>query len=367
MITKKSRLKKWFENFKKPTQEQFWAWMDSYWHKNEKIPIENIKGLDETFEQTNKHFETLIKNLPTIDLSEYVKTSDLTNYITKEQMEDINEKLGTLINLFTEIKDKLNADCDNAIKVKVCETNGTDTNTGTDTVSEKATIIVDRFYEESHPNENGWNLKENQGYDNYMAWLKLDKTLSDKDEDIIFNVEVLGNQSLYKVIQVLNPKSNGFDGSINILLVDNWKGINYPPTTDIRITTDDPRIENNDFVITIDNPFKTNTGNETNEKANLIVDKISYNDDVNAFNDMVLKSDKFVSDEPINVKVKFKWINAWETGSVQDYEQEFDFIPNGENFPLDTIIDEGDLVFKSDIEVSTEDKRFNSPVIISKP
>ena len=45
----KEELKKLFENGDKPTQEEFWEWQDSYWHKDEKLPTENtgiykIKG-----------------------------------------------------------------------------------------------------------------------------------------------------------------------------------------------------------------------------------------------------------------------------------------------------------------------------------
>ncbi|MDO5609078.1 MAG: hypothetical protein Q4G08_11555, partial [Capnocytophaga sp.] len=45
-MTPKNTLKNWFKNLLKPTQEQFWAWMDSYWHKSEKIPSANIEGLE---------------------------------------------------------------------------------------------------------------------------------------------------------------------------------------------------------------------------------------------------------------------------------------------------------------------------------
>ncbi len=37
----KEELKKLFENGDKPTQENFWEWQDSYWHKDEKLPTEN--------------------------------------------------------------------------------------------------------------------------------------------------------------------------------------------------------------------------------------------------------------------------------------------------------------------------------------
>lgn len=52
MITPISTLKRWFANFKKPTQEQFWAWIDSYWHKSEKIPMDTIDGLENAIRGT---------------------------------------------------------------------------------------------------------------------------------------------------------------------------------------------------------------------------------------------------------------------------------------------------------------------------
>jgi len=36
----KTELKTYFETGDKPTQEQFYEWMDSYWHKDEKIPLD---------------------------------------------------------------------------------------------------------------------------------------------------------------------------------------------------------------------------------------------------------------------------------------------------------------------------------------
>ncbi len=40
-------LKEWFRRGLKPLQEQFWHWMDSFWHKDEKIPSAQIDGLQE--------------------------------------------------------------------------------------------------------------------------------------------------------------------------------------------------------------------------------------------------------------------------------------------------------------------------------
>lgn len=40
-------LKEWFRRGLKPLQEQFWHWMDSFWHKDEKIPAATIDGLQD--------------------------------------------------------------------------------------------------------------------------------------------------------------------------------------------------------------------------------------------------------------------------------------------------------------------------------
>ena len=51
-MTPKKTLKKWFSNFMKPAQEHFSAWIDSYWHKSEQIPMSNIDGLSRAIENT---------------------------------------------------------------------------------------------------------------------------------------------------------------------------------------------------------------------------------------------------------------------------------------------------------------------------
>ena len=51
-MTPKKTLKKWFSNLMKPAQEHFAAWIDSYWHKSEQIPMSNIEGLSRAIENT---------------------------------------------------------------------------------------------------------------------------------------------------------------------------------------------------------------------------------------------------------------------------------------------------------------------------
>lgn len=46
--TDKATLKNWFKTGLIPIQEQFWAWMDSFWHKGESIPQSSIEGLAQT-------------------------------------------------------------------------------------------------------------------------------------------------------------------------------------------------------------------------------------------------------------------------------------------------------------------------------
>lgn len=50
MATDKNTLKNWFKTGLKPLQAHFWAWLDSYWHKDEKIPMQNIEGIDTALE-----------------------------------------------------------------------------------------------------------------------------------------------------------------------------------------------------------------------------------------------------------------------------------------------------------------------------
>lgn len=39
-------LKSWFKRGFKPLQQQFYDWMDSYWHKDEQLPVSSVNGLE---------------------------------------------------------------------------------------------------------------------------------------------------------------------------------------------------------------------------------------------------------------------------------------------------------------------------------
>jgi hypothetical protein len=50
MATTREILKTYFRTKLKPTQAQFWAWLDSYWHVNDSIPIASIETLSEALD-----------------------------------------------------------------------------------------------------------------------------------------------------------------------------------------------------------------------------------------------------------------------------------------------------------------------------
>ena len=80
--TEKSTLKNWFKSKLKPTQAQFWAWMDSYWHKGEKLPISTIDGLGEAVDG----------KAPIVHYHDQYATNDATS-LSNENVEQWKKKL----------------------------------------------------------------------------------------------------------------------------------------------------------------------------------------------------------------------------------------------------------------------------------
>ena len=66
-MTEKNILQNWFVTGAKPTQEQFWAWQESYWHKSEGIPTEKILGLSEVL--ANKADAEILQHKANLDTS----------------------------------------------------------------------------------------------------------------------------------------------------------------------------------------------------------------------------------------------------------------------------------------------------------
>lgn len=70
MATPKNILKTWFSYLKKPTESQFWAWIDAFWHRDELIPPTSIDGLDGIL---NKKADLVNDKLPTEQLPDSIQ------------------------------------------------------------------------------------------------------------------------------------------------------------------------------------------------------------------------------------------------------------------------------------------------------
>ena len=89
-VTDLNTIKLWFKTGLKPKQNQFWAWMDSFWHKEEKIPQDQIEGLTATLGgkvdvSSLANINSDIRNLN----ENKANTSDLDN---KANVLDLNQK-----------------------------------------------------------------------------------------------------------------------------------------------------------------------------------------------------------------------------------------------------------------------------------
>jgi len=84
-------IKNWFKTGLKPTQAQFWAVFDSFRHKSEKVPFNDIDGLTDLFNEKVDKIEGL--GLSTNDFTAALKTKleNFTNYVHPDfhQMSEI--------------------------------------------------------------------------------------------------------------------------------------------------------------------------------------------------------------------------------------------------------------------------------------
>ena len=77
-------IKQWFKTGLKPTQDQFWNWIDSFWHKDELIPQDKIQDL-----------ETTLSGKADTDQLANKANADATG-LTPQHVEAWNTKLKTL-------------------------------------------------------------------------------------------------------------------------------------------------------------------------------------------------------------------------------------------------------------------------------
>ncbi|MBP7173013.1 MAG: hypothetical protein KBA33_02955 [Cloacibacterium sp.] len=80
----KQELKQFFENGDKPTQEQFWEWQDSYWHKEETIPQNKVE-ID-----LSQKADLVDGKVPSSQLPSYV--DDVLEFATFSELPNPGEK-----------------------------------------------------------------------------------------------------------------------------------------------------------------------------------------------------------------------------------------------------------------------------------
>lgn len=94
-ITTIEQLKQWFRKGLYPTQAQFWAWLDSYRHKNESIPMAEVSGLADAL--NNKYEKSEAKGLE----KAVTAATESMGHINNE-MEDMREKMQELRDTLTD-------------------------------------------------------------------------------------------------------------------------------------------------------------------------------------------------------------------------------------------------------------------------
>lgn len=93
----KEELKKLFENRDIPKQEDFWEWMDSYWHKEEEIPMDNFnidvssKADKTAMNLSNDDVISWRQKLEILDIPTQVKIDTGINFSTKTMIQSYTQ------------------------------------------------------------------------------------------------------------------------------------------------------------------------------------------------------------------------------------------------------------------------------------
>lgn len=107
-ITDKNTIYSWFQTDDFPTEAQFRATWDSFWHKSESIPMSQITGLNQLFQQTATVAQLNNKanvDGSNIDVSAYQEKLNITNLIATAKEEVKNELLNGAPEAFDTLKE----------------------------------------------------------------------------------------------------------------------------------------------------------------------------------------------------------------------------------------------------------------------
>ena len=107
-ITDKNTIYSWFQTDDFPTEAQFRATWDSFWHKSESIPMSQITGLNQLFQQTATVAQLNNKanvDGSNIDVSAYQEKLNITNLIATAKEEVKTELLNGAPEAFDTLKE----------------------------------------------------------------------------------------------------------------------------------------------------------------------------------------------------------------------------------------------------------------------
>lgn len=107
-ITDKNTIYSWFQTDDFPTEAQFRATWDSFWHKSESIPMSQITGLNQLFQQTATVAQLNDKanvDGSNIDVSAYQEKLNITNLIATAKEEVKTELLNGAPEAFDTLKE----------------------------------------------------------------------------------------------------------------------------------------------------------------------------------------------------------------------------------------------------------------------
>ena len=115
-IVSRDQLKAWFRRGLKPLEVHFHSWIDSYWHKNDSIPMSSIDGLNDALNQRTISIDDALSNTSTNPLQNKIVKAALDGKAPIAHRHEFSEIDGYIPPTYD---DELDANSENAVKNSV--------------------------------------------------------------------------------------------------------------------------------------------------------------------------------------------------------------------------------------------------------
>ena len=115
-IVSRDQLKAWFRRGLKPLEVHFHSWIDSYWHKNDSIPMSSIDGLNDALNQRTISIDEALSNTSTNPLQNKIVKAALDGKAPIAHRHEFSEIDGYIPPTYD---DELDANSENAVKNSV--------------------------------------------------------------------------------------------------------------------------------------------------------------------------------------------------------------------------------------------------------